>query len=222
MDERERRAAIPWFAGLDAHVRALLIGRGRWRRRAAGEWVYGEGDEDTGLVAVVDGALYLHAQAAGGREVLFAMAPAGTVIGQSGRFGGGPRLITATCAAECLLFSLSDHALQQTAATHPTLWMSVSTLLYGQLRLLVESMAEFVALKPRQRMIARLLAFEASANPVPISQAALAEIVGVSRNAVNGWLAELEADGVIERRYGRIAVLRRDDLRRRLETGTSG
>ena len=166
MDERERVAAIPWFATLEDPVRELLISRGRWRRGSAGEWVYGKGDEDAGVVAVVDGALYLHAQAADGRVVIIGMAPAGTVIGQSARFGGGPRLITATCAAECLLFSLSDHALQQTAATQPTLRTSVSTLLYGHARLLVEGLAECVALKPRQRMIARLLAFESAASPV--------------------------------------------------------
>lgn len=215
MENAERLDRVAWFAGLDPAVRAALIARGRWRRRAAGEWVYGEGDEDTGVIMVVEGALYLHAQAAGGREALIGLLPQGQVMGQSIVFGGGPRLVTAICAVDSLLFLLSDRALNQTAQEHPGLWPGLSALAYGQLRTMVRGVAEFVALSPRERMISRLMAFSAFANPVPISQAALAEMVGVGRNAVNGWLAELEVAGKIARGYGRIEVLDREGLQPR-------
>lgn len=217
MDDPERLAAIPWFAALDPALRADLLSRGRWRRQAAGEWLYGEGDEDTGVVAVVEGTLHLHTQAPGDREVLISVMPAGGVLGQSIVFGGGPRLVTAICAAESLLFLLSDRALRQAASVHPGLWESLSALAYGQLRATIQGLMEFVALKPRQRMVARLLALSPSGEPVRISQSALAEIIGVSRNAVNGWLADLERAGSIARGYGRIEIIDRSGLRRSLE-----
>jgi CRP-like cAMP-binding protein len=216
MDDRDRLAALPWFAALEPAVRTELTTRGRWRRQAAGEWLHGEGDEETGVVAVVRGALHLYAKAPGDRDVLFAVLPEGGIMGQSVVFGGGPRLVTAIAAAESRLFLLSDRVLRQTAERHPTLWPSLSALLYGQLRAVVGSLAEFVALKPRDRMISRLLALSAFADAVPVSQSALAEMTGVSRNAVNGWLGELERSGKLARGYGAIRILDRQGLRRLL------
>jgi CRP-like cAMP-binding protein len=209
-------AAIPWFADLEAPVRAALADHGRLQRRKAGEWVYGEGDEDTGVVAVLEGGLHLYAQAPGGREVLFFVLPKGGVTGQSIRFGGGPRLLTAVCAVDSLLFLLSDRALRQVADTHPVLWPNLAALAYGQQRVLIETIVELVALKPRQRMIARLLALSSYTPAVPATQSALAEMIGVSRKAVNGWLGELDQAGRIARGYGQIEVIDRPGLERML------
>jgi CRP-like cAMP-binding protein len=218
MEFRERLAAMPWFAGLELPVLAALTDRGRLQRRAAGEWLYGEGDEDTGVVAVIEGGLYLQAQAPDGGEVLFSLLPQGGVMGQSILFGGGPRLVTAIASVDCILFVLSDRALREAAVIHPSLWPSLSALAYGQLREAVRSVAEFVALKPRARLVARLAQLSAFGPSVPVSQSALAEMIGASRNAVNGWLAELESAGAITRGYRVIEVRDRRALQRRLRS----
>ena len=209
-------ASIPWFAALEPAMRVDLIGRGRLLRRAAGEWLYGEGDEDTGLVAVLEGGLHLYSQAPGGREVLFGTLPAGAVMGQSAGLGGGPRLVTVIAATDSLIMMVSDRALRETAAAHPKLWRSVSTLAYGQLRAALQGWAEAVGLRPRERMIARLIALSAESRVLPLSQSTLAEMVGVTRKAVNGWLRELEADGYVALGYGRIEVRDRAGLERML------
>jgi CRP/FNR family transcriptional regulator len=108
--------------------------------------------------------------------------------------------------------------LRETAARHPTLWRSLSVLVYGQLAAAVQGWVEAIGLAPRQRMIARLLAMSA-AGPLPLSQATLAEMVGVSRKAVNGWLGDLEARGLVVRGYGRIEVRDRVGLERMLADG---
>lgn len=213
-----RIAAIPWFAALEPQLRTDLLARGRLHRRAAGEWLYGEGDEETGLVAVLDGAMHLYSQAPGGREVLFGLLPAGNVMGQSAVLGGGPRLVTVIAATDCQLFLLSDRALRETAAIHPMLWRSLSALAYGQLRVAVQVVAELVALPPRERLISRLLGLSGSGY-VPLSQAPLAEMIGVTRKAVNGWLGELERRGLVRRGYGRIEVRDRAGLERLLVAG---
>lgn len=220
MDDRDLIAASPWFVRLEAPVREALIAKGRVQDRAAGEWVHGEGDEDTGVVAVLQGCLQLHSQAPDGGEVLIDLLLRGGVIGQSIVFGGGPRLVTAICATDARLFVLSDHALRETAAAHPSLWQSLSALAYLQLRQMVRRTAEFIALKPRDRMIVRLLALSRFENPIPLSQAALAEMVGVGRDVVNRWLGDLEASGKVARGYGRIEVLDAPGLRR-MATGSA-
>ncbi|MFA7263365.1 MAG: Crp/Fnr family transcriptional regulator [Caulobacter sp.] len=216
-DSLDRVAAIAWFARQPPDRRDALVRAGRLSRRQAGEWMHGEGDEETGLLAVVDGALKVYGQAPGGREALIGLLPAGTVIGQSAAFGGGPRIVTAITASPSLIFTLSDSALRRVAAAHPGLWESVTALVYGQLRANAQAVAELIALKPRERLVSRLVQLTAAAGgEIAVSQADLAEMIGVTRKAVNGWLGDLEAAGLVTRGYGVIKVLDAARLERML------
>lgn len=213
-----RLAAIGWFAALPPDLRAALLAAGRLSRRGPGEWLQAEGDEDTGVLAVVEGVLRVYVQALGGREALISLLPAGTVIGQTASFGGGPRIVTAVAATPSLVFVLSDRALRQVAASWPGLWEAVSALVYAQLRAVSLGLAEMVALPPRERLVSRLLALSGQAGgPILASQADLGEMIGVTRKAVNGWLGELETRGLVKVGYGRVEVLDRRGLERMLQ-----
>ena len=217
-DPLDRVAAIQWFARQPPDRRDALVRAGRLSRRRTGEWMHGEGDEETGVLAVVEGALKVYGQAPGGREALIGLLPPGTVIGQSAAFGGGPRIVTAITAAPSLIFTLSDSALRRVAAVHPDLWESLTALVYGQLRANAQTVAELIALKPRERLVARLVQMAAASNgEIAIAQADLAEMIGVTRKAVNGWLGELETAGLVARGYGVIRVLDPGRLERTLE-----
>jgi CRP-like cAMP-binding protein len=218
LDSLDRVAAIPWFARQPVDRRDALLRAGRLSRRQTGEWMHGEGDEETGVLAVVDGALKVYGQAPGGREALIGLLPAGTVIGQSAAFGGGPRIVTAITASPSLIFTLSDSALRRVAAVHSDLWEALGALVYGQLRVNAQAVAELIALKPRERLISRLVQMTAqTGGEIAVSQADLAEMIGVTRKAVNGWLGELEAAGLVERGYGVIRVLEPGRLERMLQ-----
>ncbi len=217
VDAHRRLAAIGWFAALPEDLRTALFEAGRLSRRGVGEWVQAEGDDDTGVLAVVEGVLRVYVQARGGREALISLLPAGAVIGQSISFGGGPRIVTVAAATPSLVFTLSDRALRRVAAVQPRLWEAVSTLVYAQLRSVSLGLAEMVALPPRARLVSRLLALGTLGDgEVVASQADLAEMIGVTRKAVNGWLSELEDKGLVSRGYGKIAVLDRTGLERLL------
>lgn len=214
----QRLAAFGWFASLPPELRAALLDAGRLSQRGAGEWVQAEGDEDTGVLAVVEGVLRVYVQAPGDREALISLLPAGVVIGQSASFGGGPRIVTAVAASPSLVFTLSDRALRQVAAAHPRLWEAVSTLVYAQLRTVSLALAEMVALKPRERLVSRLLQMAAqTGGDIAVSQSDLAEMVGVTRKAVNGWLGELERRRLVRAGYGRVAVVDPRGLERMLQ-----
>ncbi|MDP1631926.1 MAG: Crp/Fnr family transcriptional regulator [Caulobacter sp.] len=200
-------AAIPWFAALTPELRAALLRLGRLTRRGTGEWLHGEGDEVAGLLAVVSGGLKVYSQAPGGREALIGLLPPRAVIGQSAAFGGGPRLVTAVAARPSMMFTLSDRALRQAAADHPGLWEALSALVYGQLRVATQGLAELTALRPRERLISRLLQLAGPDGAVAISQSDLAELIGVTRKAVNGWLGDLATAGLVARGYGVVRVL---------------
>src|SRR5438128_1383187 len=94
-----------WFAGLDPGLEDALIAAGRVVALDAGQWIYSEGDEEPGLCLVIDGVLRLEASVGPDRDVLLGLAGPGQAIGQSRRFGGGRRIVTARAqrAAHVLL-----------------------------------------------------------------------------------------------------------------------
>ncbi|MDQ0463305.1 CRP-like cAMP-binding protein [Caulobacter ginsengisoli] len=214
-DEDQRRSlmAIPWFAGQAPEQAAALIKAGRLIRRGAGEWLHGEGDEETGLLAVLEGRLKLYCQAPGEREVMIAIMPPGAVMGQSATFGGGPRLLTVIAAADSIVFTLSDRALRQAAADHPGVWRDLAGLLYLQLSTILQLVAVLTALPPRARLAARLLQLEQNLGVADVSQGDLAEMVGVTRKAINGWLGEMARKGWVRLGYGRVEILKPAALR---------
>ena len=84
-----------WFATLDPALAAELIAAGRVATLDAGQWIYSEGDEEPGLCLVIEGVLRLEASVGPDRDVLLGLAGPGQAIGQSRRFGGGRRIVTA-------------------------------------------------------------------------------------------------------------------------------
>lgn len=219
LNDRQKTIRIleqsPWLAGR-ADLIAPLLEEGRLIHLAPGQWAQAEGDDDTGLLVIVTGSVQMLCQAPGDREVLIGQAGPGVAIGQTMRFGGGPRLVTVVCAEAATLLQVSDRALSRIAARHPSVWEAVAALLYLQLRGLIHLVVEASALPPRQRVASRLelLSRTTRGRRLRLNQQALAEMTGLSRKTVNGYLSEFERAGVIRRAYGEIEVLEPGSLRR--------
>lgn len=227
MDPADRARALailrvsPWLGdGRDTLMESLLS-HGRIVRLSAGQWAQAEGDDETGVLVVLSGSVQTLCQASGGREVLIGQGGAGLALGQTNRFGGGPRIVTVICHEDCVLLQVSDRALARIGQEQPRVWEAVAALLYLQLRGLAQLLAETIALPPRQRLASRveLLARPAWASAgLRISQQALGEMIGLTRKTVNGYLAEFERAGLIRRAYGEVVVLDPAGLRRIAES----
>lgn len=193
-----------WFARQPRAVQHALGAAGRRVALAPGQWVYGEGDDTTGVVMVLEGMLRLEATV-GARTVLVGVARAGGAFGQSQRRGGGPRIVTARAGPSSRVVTVGDAALERIGAELPQIWQAVSELVYAQLDASVHGLAQMLALPPRARIAARLLLF-ADEGCAPLSQSDLAEWCGLSRKTANAHLAALEQAGAIVRGYGTIAL----------------
>jgi CRP-like cAMP-binding protein len=91
------------------------------------------------------------------------------------------------------------------------LWRALATSAYGYTRRTVRALAELIALPPRQRLAARLLLMAATPaharRPVVrLSQAAIGEMIGVTRKTVNAHLAAFERAHLVEARYNHITL----------------
>lgn len=212
---REVLEGNAWFARQPPAVRDALFKHGRVVRLAKGEWAFGEGDEETGLCAVVDGALRLEVAVESTRTVLINILSAGTVIGQSSRLGGGPRLVTARAARAAEIFRVSDRGLQAVCDQSAGAWRCLSELIYEQLASTIRMAAESTALPPRKRILAKLAMLAgdrcgaAGAVLLEVSQTDLAEMTGLSRKSVNRHLVTLAAERRVKLGYGRVVMLNR-------------
>ncbi|UGY14828.1 Crp/Fnr family transcriptional regulator [Bradyrhizobium septentrionale] len=198
-----------WLAPDAIKLAPLLADHGKLVRRPAGAWVHAEGDEDTGLLVVVDGAIDLFCHGLGERHVRVGLVGPGAAVGQSARFGGGPRLVTAAAATPCTTLVVSDRALARIAEQAPEIWRAVATLLYGQLRYALRFGADMLTLPPTQRVAARLSEIAevtAGLDALPLSQQALGEMTGLTRKTVNAVLRRLQADQVLLCDYRRIEI----------------
>lgn len=194
-----------WLAQLPPALAAAVLSAGRTIALSPGQWVYGEGDDDTGLVIVLAGTLRLEAAVGDTRTVLVGLAPAGVAFGQSRRRGGGPRIVTARAAGAARVLAVGDHALERLGTAFPEIWRVVSEVVYAQLDASVHTVALLLALPPRARIAARLLTL-AQDGAVRVIQSDLADLCGLSRKTASGHLSALAAAGAIDLGYGVIAV----------------
>lgn len=223
MSPRERAAELltkaVWLQGHGPEIAEALLAHGRIVNLPAGAWAQSEGDEQTGITLVVEGAVQMMCAAPGGREVLFGQAGPGVALGQTLRFGGGPRLVTLICVEESVLLVVPDHALTRIAAEQPALWQAVAALVYLQLRGALMMAAEALALPPRQRLASRLEVMARTGGPaLRMNQQALAEMVGLSRKTVNFYLLGFQQAGLLTLGYGEIEVRDTAGLRRIAES----
>ena len=180
-----------WFAGLDPKLAEALVAAGRVRALDEGQWIYSEGDEEPGLCLVIDGVLRLEASAGADRGVLLALVGAGQAIGQSRRFGGGRRIVTARAQRASHVLLVPDVALPRIADEAPGAWAAVIALLYDQLDAAVHAAALNLCLTPRQRIAARLAQLADSEGVVAATQADVAEMCGLSRKSASGHILAL-------------------------------
>jgi CRP-like cAMP-binding protein len=193
-------------------LQRALLSVGRVRRVANERWVYGAGDEDTGLCAVIEGALRIEVAVGRRRVVLVNVLTPGIVIGQSRRMGGGPRIVTARAAGDTTIWMVSDLDLHRVSERCPEAWSAVAELLYRQLADAMQQRGDLLALPARERILVRLRKL-APGGPgewasIQATQGDVAEMTGMSRKTASAHLLALEAAGLVRLSYRRIDVRR--------------
>jgi len=199
-------AHVLWFTHQPVALRAALLPHLRPVTLARGQMAYLEGDESTGLWIILDGLLRLEFPVGDDRVALVGLMPGGAVFGRSRSGGAGSRIVSARAAQRTHALLLSDIAMERIAASHPHMWRALSEAVHGQLDASLNLLAQQLTLDPRARIAARLRQVAANGR-AQVTQSDLADLTGLSRKAVNGHLATLEAGGLIARAYRRIDVI---------------
>ena len=212
----------PLFAGLsddEAGEVARRLVRKAYKR---GQPLFHQGDPGDALYVVVEGSVAVVVSSENGDRMVLTTLHAPDVLGEIALLDGGPRSASAEAVEETTALMLSRAAFLDLMREQPALVDQLLRSLGGLVRRLSEQAADFVFLDLGGRVAKVLLRLAEDATTTPdgplevaVTQNALAEMAGGSRQSVNQILQSFSQRGYIEVHGRRVILCRPDALQRR-------
>lgn len=178
----------------------------------AGQTLFDQGDFDDRLYVLEQGILEISVLSAGGRKLALNRLRPVTVFGEIAIFDPGPRTARVEAQTECRLRAIRQPVLMAALAHAPALAAELLQLAGRRMRWMSRQMEDQVFLPPAARLAGKILYLMDEAGHVAMSQAQLADFVGVTREVVSKTLAEWRRDGFLDVTRGKIAVKDQDAL----------
>lgn len=202
-----------FLANASAALSDALQSLAREQSLKKGEVLFEQGDTGETVYAVIDGALEVSVISEDGRKLSLDMLTEGAVLGEIALFDPGDRTATVTALKPTRVLGIRNRDVVAAIQRQPELAVDLMRLAGERMRWMDTQISEqaFLPLPVRlARKVLHLLGEEGS--DLPLSQASLAEFVGVSREAVSKTLADWKRAGVIEISRGGISLNDRDAL----------
>lgn len=208
MPHRDPLAAMATGLGtthdMPASVRAALVALGSQQHLMRGCALFRQGDPADALYVVESGLLEVSILSPSGRKLTLNMLRKGTVFGEIAIFDGGLRSATVTAATPCVLLRIDRQALLEELRDNARFALDIIRLCVARVRWVSGQLEDHVFQPLTVRLARRLLYLlrtqgedDGGATVVALSQSALAEHVGVTREAVAKALSEWKAAGLV-------------------------
>lgn len=207
----------PWFAGMPVADRRAVIAASERLRLAAGGMLFRQGDAvaagQGAFYGVVGGGIKASSLREDGKEAILVVLEAGNWFGEISLIDGQPRTHDATAVVDSELLVLPRPAFDK-LMQRPAFARAVCRMLAARVRSLY-GMVEDATLRSTRARVARRLLLLARGDAtqaretrpvVPVSQEALAMMLGVSRQTLSKELQALAQAGAVTLGYGRIAI----------------
>lgn len=179
---------------------------------AAGETLFEQDDFDDRLYVLDDGVLEVSVFSASGRKLSLNQLRPQSVFGEIGIFDPGPRTARIEALEPCALRSIRQSTLMDAILERPHLAKDFLALAGRRMRWMSKQMEEQVFLPPTARLAAKVLYLANADQVIQMSQAQLADYVGVTREAVSKTLSEWKREGLVAVSRGKIKILQPDGL----------
>lgn len=211
------------FGELDESVRAALASICRWDRRAAGEVIFRQGDPGTSMVVILSGSVRVVTSSAEGKRLALAILGEGQVVGEMALLEGGIRSADVITEEPTELLVLERRDLIPFLEHNPRICIMLLEVLSGRLRQTTETLSDRAFLSLEARLAKALLRLaevygRETADGVRIelklSQRAIGEMIGASRESVNKQLQAWSDEGIVQLKRGNVAVLQPEGLTR--------
>lgn len=218
MEETELRhlTACRLFKGVDTAALDLIRRAATPFKVAAGQQLFGRGDDGLMMYAVLVGRLEVYAITESGRKVSLNLVRAGECIGEISMFDGVARSASIAAQDDSVLQPISKVTFSAASAQSPVLALNMIGILCERFRWASSSVEDFAILTLERRLARRLLLlhvrFSNRDGEITMTQHDLADFAGASREATNKVLMQWKTAGVIDIRRGSIKLLLMDQL----------
>lgn len=205
----------PLFSPLGDGELDAMLQHATVSRYAEGDQIFAKGDPGNSMMAVLKGRVMISSPSEDGRQVVLTVFRDGEVFGEIALLDGKERTADATAMADTELLVVPRRSLLSLLEHRPELCLGLLVVLCERLRRTNEQVEDlaFLDLEARIAKVLVRLAEEngdggTAAQPVgvKISQRALGELVGGSRESVNKHLQDWKRLGIIELGKGAILV----------------
>jgi CRP-like cAMP-binding protein len=212
-----RRATMlqdDWFRGCPPAMQDALLALGHARQLVAGEHLFAQGEDDSGLYCLTQGSLTVQSADAQGEMPVLVVIEAPHWLGELSFTDSLPRSHDVVADAAATVWCVNKQPLNDWLAQHPVHWRDIARLAVGKLRVSYQVFDEEIRRPMTQRVARRLwLASQgwgwrqcAPHQRLRWSQDQLARMLGSSRSSVSKSLHELANGGAISQHYGVIEV----------------
>jgi CRP-like cAMP-binding protein len=209
-------------------VRALLK-QAQVRPFRPRQTIFRRGDPGDGLYGVLAGSVAVTVESEAGKELILNTFGPGDFFGEIALLDGKGRTATAIARESSELLFLARRTFLPFIEERPQLAVRMIALLCERLRRTTQLVEDSAFLNVAARLAKQLLALaeppESGATEaalVKVSQAELAHMLGVSREAVSKQLSLWREAKVIDLSRGRIVIARRDYLETFVTLATNG
>lgn len=205
-----------WFGSLPAPLQQSILQRAMVRSYAAGEFLIREGEPGRGMFALLHGRTRHVRWIGDAEEVLMHVGEPGFWFGEYPLLSGQPSVGSVIADTDSRLLFLPAAEFERIVDAEPRYLRPFAALQAERFGMLYRYLAQAYGLAPEEVLHTRLKGAvelhrlgQPSSGPavVTLSQSALANMVGVSRQTLNVLLRRLEARGLIEVGYRKIRVL---------------
>ncbi len=206
-------AAIPMFSGLGAEGIGKLLDCSHERRMQRGEFLMRAGTPADSMMVIMHGEVRVMLSSRAGQDQIINAMGAGAVFGEIGLFDGKPRTADVVAVTNGRLLIIDGPALQSLLIRDPQFAVGVIKIICGRLRSTLVQLESMIFQDVATRLASSLLELAQGAPPrrLDMTQAALGQLVGASREVVNKRLRALEAAGILALSPGRVIIL--DEIR---------
>lgn len=219
---------IAVFHGLDGDQLAAIAERARRRTYRAEEAILHQEDPGQTLYVILSGTVKVSTNLPDGSEVFLALLAAGDTFGEMSLIDAGSRSADVVTQEETTLLSIDRRLFEELIAACPPFTHNLLRMLARRLRLANVRIQAHCTLDVYGLVARQILEFAelygatqqdgTTLIPIRLTQTAMAELVGASRERVNQVMVAYRKNGwiTVDGAY-RITVHKPDELRKRTE-----
>lgn len=220
-NRRDLLSHTPMFEGVPADQLDALAARAVAVKLAAREVLFSKGDDGDRLYLVTHGTIRVGVMSEDGREVTYGLIRPGQMFGEIAVLDNGPRTADASALEACQLLAFERRHVLELLARNPECTLRLVAILCQRIRQADQLLEDIFFLSLPSRLAKHLLALSdvlgdgkvtggkptgGEAVTIRMSQQAVADHMGISRESVNKVLSKWEQSGLVSLWRGQITI----------------